>query len=376
MNNLTKTCLAAFVLCGMLNALTVSFTANRAYADIGQNLTLLATASGGTAPYTFEFFHANATTGNTIGYFNNAYTASLPVHLKQAGTANYLLRVYDYNWLNETNATISLTVNASPVLALAPKNITTQPYTSVMFSNTVTGGTPPYSNYSIDVEGVNSAGLSNNIVAVNGTGLYLVTEVARDLLGRQAKGSALIDVALAPTVATTANCQIINNFSQTEVVPLTVGWNATSVVENYITPDYAGVTIGTNSITIYPNNAFVYGGSGYYVRLLNLSWIPILQTISIAICPAVAVAPVGTTTTSSTTTTTTPTSSSTSSTSTTTLATTTTAQPVSTTTVNAASVANPATPISLKKELAIIACVVAAAIFSAYVFLWYKKLLP
>lgn len=86
-----------------------------------------------------------------------------------------------------------------------------------------------------------------------------------------------------PVVASAANGYNISNIAQLNTVNVTLEGRQINIVENYITPTSAGVTInGNSSYTMSTGRSyFVASGSNYsiYVRLLNVSYIPIEQTI-------------------------------------------------------------------------------------------------
>lgn len=273
--------LFALALCALPSALSVSFSSNRTYADSDQLLTLSMNATGGAPPYFFTLYEQNGTQFYRDGYLNATVQVRTLVNQNQ-----YRLRVEDTNG-NETNATLALTVNAPPTLVLSPTNATIQPPYYIQFSNTTLGGTPPFSyNYAVQGSGYS---VSNNTVTFNDTGLYLVTLMVNDLFGKTAHATALIDSAYAPTVHAMGECENISNFSQTEVVPLSLGSGAYSAIEDFMTPDYASVIISSPSyetaVTLNSTTAYVpAGATGIYVRLLSIGWIPKLHVISVQVC--------------------------------------------------------------------------------------------
>jgi len=74
-----------------------------------------------------------------------------------------------------------------------------------------------------------------------------------------------------------------SNVSQYATLNDTVCGNEINVIENYITPIYAGVTINGRPYVLYPNAKVTLKNIGqyYFVTLLNISYLPILHTIAL-----------------------------------------------------------------------------------------------
>lgn len=70
-----------------------------------------------------------------------------------------------------------------------------------------------------------------------------------------------------------------------------------NVTENYITPIYAGVTINGKQYALYVGNVTQLSNVGpyYYVELVNISYLPIIQTIKLNFtatqCPVTTTVP-------------------------------------------------------------------------------------
>ena len=75
--------------------------------------------------------------------------------------------------------------------------------------------------------------------------------------------------------------------------PISVLNTTFKVTENYITPTTAGITIGNNTYELSPDVTESIGtlnGINYTIELTSLSYLPILDTVSVAICGTVPVA--------------------------------------------------------------------------------------
>ncbi|MDE1871700.1 MAG: hypothetical protein KGI06_05685 [Candidatus Micrarchaeota archaeon] len=88
-----------------------------------------------------------------------------------------------------------------------------------------------------------------------------------------------------PVVSSTTNGYIISNMGQLDTVKVTLRNETVSIIENYITPTSAGLTINGNSSYVLNDSNFyrISSISNYttYIRLLNISYIPIKQTITV-----------------------------------------------------------------------------------------------
>ena len=105
-----------------------------------------------------------------------------------------------------------------------------------------------------------------------------------------------------PTVLTqsTSNlvCSTILNFTQHNEETLVVLNKTFQVTENYITPTTAGITVGSNTYEMSLNQSQLvgsYNGINYTIKLVKLSYLPIIDTVDIAVCgtvPTSKVAPI------------------------------------------------------------------------------------
>jgi hypothetical protein len=100
------------------------------------------------------------------------------------------------------------------------------------------------------------------------------------------------------------SCWFVANLSQG--VTFTV--NGLHGVDNFIAPNTAEITFGSNTIDLYLNKAIYSYATSYYITLNAINWEPILVTANLTFCPG---APPTTSSTSSTSTSTTATTSAT-----------------------------------------------------------------
>ncbi|MCL5092422.1 MAG: hypothetical protein M1364_02045 [Candidatus Marsarchaeota archaeon] len=117
-------------------------SSSTAYDD-GQTITLAASVSGGTPPYTYEWY--NSTSGTDIPIqisSSSTYTETA----NGKGTFSYYVVVADSasSPVTSTSKPISITVNGLPTPTIAPSGTAISQGSSVTLKASATGGTPPY----------------------------------------------------------------------------------------------------------------------------------------------------------------------------------------------------------------------------------------
>jgi hypothetical protein len=91
---------------------------------------------------------------------------------------------------------------------------------------------------------------------------------------------------VAPFTSGNQTGYVISNFTQSNYEPLSIKGAGFMVVENFITPTTAGVTVNGRSLTLSVNQPVELqstGGYVYYVVLDSISYIPIRQTIVLSV---------------------------------------------------------------------------------------------
>jgi hypothetical protein len=88
------------------------------------------------------------------------------------------------------------------------------------------------------------------------------------------------------------SCYLISNFSQKNQETLSFNGTRLNVVENFISPTDAGITINGAPYTIAQGQAYSVKvkKSQYLVTLTNLTYIPVQDTISLSICASASTA--------------------------------------------------------------------------------------
>jgi PGF-pre-PGF domain-containing protein len=314
------------------NSLTSTVTTNSALGiptispnspkiDSGQSITLVATPVGGTLPYSYQWYKSftKGSGSNTpiIGETANTYTVS------PSTTTSYFVAVTDSASPQVSKNSLINTVSVNNFLnnpsAPSLSSTSMEEGQPVVLSTTIIGGTPPYT-YTFDI--FNSA--TNALVASSGsqssnsftymttsTGNYkanvTVTDSAYSPITKNSTMSGVFSVVppppipstggggggppgpYLPTVIRNGTCYDISNFTQDnrEIISFGSGNATFTVIENFITPTDAGVTINSQPITVPLHMASQFLSTpqyNYTVRLRNISYLPILHTVLVSIC--------------------------------------------------------------------------------------------
>ncbi len=171
---------------------SIFIAANTTATDVGHYISITNTVSGGTSPFTYSY--------NAIGLIesDNAFTAS------SAGTYYLDENVVDNTGSSARSNLLTLTYNAPPAFtSFSPLTNTIAQGGSVAFTNTVTGGTPPYT-YAYTVNPPSGWALYGNTIVFSTAGTYNVLETVTDAAGYTAhSANQIITVTNATSSAVT-----------------------------------------------------------------------------------------------------------------------------------------------------------------------------
>lgn len=315
---------------------TVSVSPTSQTQAVGNTITLTATVNNpGSGVSAYQWY--NGSLSNPVSGENTAtYTATAGA----LGPFNYFVVATDTDGGTGQSNAGSVTVVPAPVvippvllaitLSPTPDTITTS--NSVAFTNVTTGGsgTFTYPGYLILQFGITAAPgnytESGNSITFNNVGTYDVSEIVTDGANTVMSNNAMVTVNtpgtvitsttavpqqnnggggggggggsnFLPTVLTSTSgglvCSTIYNFTQHNNETIHVLNTTFKLTENYITPTTAGITIGNNTYELSPGGVLSLGtlnGINYTIELTSLSYLPIIDTVSVAICGTVPVA--------------------------------------------------------------------------------------
>ncbi|MBK8471322.1 MAG: hypothetical protein IPL33_03450 [Sphingobacteriales bacterium] len=245
----------------------------------GNSITLSGTVSGGTMPYTYQWY---AGSNPISGAINISYTATNP----PIGTTNYTLQVTDSNGCIDER-TVVATVNPNPNVN-AP-DVGACSAASVLLTSTTTGGSPGYSYQwymgANPVTGGNTANVSVNAPA-SGTATYMVS--VSDSNGCIDTDNAIVsstNIAVSipnpSSVCYGTSVAIGNATISGGSLPYTFQWseNGTPIAgATSVTLNLAAPSIGTHIYTLTVNDGT--GCSGTASATLTVNPSPIVAVAS------------------------------------------------------------------------------------------------
>ena len=202
------------------------------------------------------YINVTATTPNAIGAFNASLTMGYP--------CSYSTVIpYIYNgssWVpvpystNESSCSVSLNITPDPIIGLFASS-------SIQPSPPPPQPSPPPGSSQSGGNGGNGGGNSN--------------------------GGAGGGITKPVVTKANATCYTVNTFIPLSTFNVTFGNSKFNFTENFISPNYAGVSIGNVAYTIYPNKASTFysiGSDFFTLTLLNISYLPMQQAITVGIC--------------------------------------------------------------------------------------------
>ena len=95
-----------------------------------------------------------------------------------------------------------------------------------------------------------------------------------------------VSVANVTNIANVTEGFAIGNFTQYDFITALINEKKFLITENYITPDYAGITVNNDRYDIFPNESLLLASTSeylYYMRLTRIAIVPALDTINFSI---------------------------------------------------------------------------------------------
>ena len=229
---------------------TATLIPSNAVLTTGQSETLTATLVSGVGPFNVIFTYQNGTVANTVTEVSYNGMAAYTFAAGGAGTITFNVVVID----DGTTTPFVFNSTELPIVI----NAVVPPTTTVSSGGGGGGG------------GGGSSGGGGGSSGGGGGG-----------------GGSFKPTVLQKAYSSGLYCVDISNFTHYETQKVDVVNTSFSVLENYITPTTAGVSVNG---TIYeltlrtPQYLGTYHGRNYSIELLNLSYLPIIDTITVSLC--------------------------------------------------------------------------------------------
>jgi hypothetical protein len=187
-------------------ALSVSVSPSPVVLDVGQSQTFTSSVSGGTSPYSYQWYLNGTVISGATG---STYTFAP----SSRGHYNFYVVVKDTVGVLATSNTATATVNSALSVTVSPTSVTLTVGQSQTFTSTVSGGTSPYSyQWYLNGAAVSGATSASWTFTPSSAGSYRVYVRVTDKAGMQAtsntatvrvrrgsSGAAATDVASSET---------------------------------------------------------------------------------------------------------------------------------------------------------------------------------
>jgi len=181
---------------------TVTIAPPSVVMDVTQSVTFTSTPSGGTSPYTYQWYLNGAP---VAGATNPTWTFTP----SSAGSYNVYLKITDNVGMQATSNTAPVTVNGWPTVSISPTSATIYVGGSVGFTSSVSGGTTPYSyQWYLNSAPVSGATGPTYTFIGGSAGSYTVFLNITDSVGAEAKSNVapvsvivVLSVTISPAAA-------------------------------------------------------------------------------------------------------------------------------------------------------------------------------
>ena len=174
--------------------------------DSGQSITLTASPSGGSQPYTYQWY-SGSTASACVALGSPISGATLVTYSASPTTTTYYCYVVtDSNSNSQTSGSAGVTADPAPSISVAPSSVTMDSGQTVTLSSTVTGGTGTFSWQWYDshgaITGASGTGTTaTRVVSATDTGVYVIFTDTGTTDGATPK----VTVTTSPTVSVTVN---------------------------------------------------------------------------------------------------------------------------------------------------------------------------
>ena len=238
-------------------ALSVSITPTSITMDVGQSVTFTSSVSGGTSPFTYQWYLDDAPVPSAIGS-TWAFTPT------SSGSYTVYVNVTDNVGVTAKSNVASVTVNPALSVSISPTSVTMNLGDSKTFTSSVSGGTSPYSyQWYLDDVLVPGATSPSWIFTPSSPGSYEVYVNVTDNVGVTAKSniaSVTVNPALSVSISPTSaamnlgDSKTFTSFVSGGTSPFTYQWYLDdSPVPGAIGSTWVFTPTTTGSYTVYLN---------------------------------------------------------------------------------------------------------------------------
>ncbi len=177
---------------------SVSISSSQNPTDAGKSITLTASVSGGTTPYSYQWYEdSNAVSGATSSTYS-------PGTYSSSGTYNYYVKVTDSAGYSIDSNTITETVNSGPTVSASSNVSSADVGYPIEFTATPSGGTSPYS-YSWTLSGNQVSTSQDFSYSFSTAGSYSMEVTVTDSVGETYSASVTVTINNNPSVTVSSS---------------------------------------------------------------------------------------------------------------------------------------------------------------------------
>jgi outer membrane protein assembly factor BamB len=275
-------------------ALSVAVSFTSVVMDVGQSQLFTASVTGGTSPYTYEWYR----NGTAIPGATNTSWTFTPT---STGFYNVYMNVTDGVSFTAKSNVADITVNPTLTINISPSSVVMDTTQSRFFNSTILGGTSPftYQWYCTNGTAISGATNPNWTFTPNSPDSFSIYANVTDAASFTARSNnATVTVNLAPsvtvlpssTVLDVGQSQLFNSTVSNGTLPYTYRWylNGTTV-SGATSSTWTFAPNSTGSYTAYVN---VTDGAGFTIVSGN-STVTVNPALMVSISPSSAVLDVG-----------------------------------------------------------------------------------
>jgi hypothetical protein len=274
-------------------ALSITVSPSSAVMDLGQSQLFNSSVSGGTSPYSYQWY----LNGTLVSGATGPTWTFTPL---SAGSDSVYVRANDTAGAQATSNTVTVTVNGVPSVSLSPSSVVLDVGQSQLFNSTVSGGTSPFVyQWCLNGTAVSGATGSTWTFAPSSSGSYSVYVNVTDNVGVRTKSNtASVVVNLAPSVGVSPTSAVLDVGQSTQFTLAASGGTSPYAYQWYLnTAPVSGATSLTwtfapssaGSYTVYAN---LTDNVGFTAKSSNAT-VTVNPTLTISVSPSSAVLDVG-----------------------------------------------------------------------------------
>ena len=297
----------------------MTFTPSFPLIDAGQTETYTASVSNGFGPFTVELFNitGSAAVGSNVIITSPGGSNTLSFNAAGGGTFQYNAIATDLGTTNPyvfNSASNTLTVANAPVISIKTNKISLNAGGSVIFTANIPSG-EGIGPFAVNLV-VGGSTIANTVIPSNGGSFtYTYTFNSQGVYTSEFQAvdkgttvpfafdsnSVTISVGLAtgggggtggsgggggggpqaPSIQNTSNGYNVTGVAQLNTFTLNLCGKRFQVTDNFITPNYTGVSIGTSPYDLYVDKPQLLAGTAScYAKVTSISYLPILVTVN------------------------------------------------------------------------------------------------